>query len=68
VLSYLRYNVTLSEADVGALKPGLSLEEVASLREMDNPDNLGILKELGEAAAAQKIRASDFPSTFDLAN
>jgi len=35
---------------------------------MDNPDNLGILKELGEAAAAQKIRASDFPSTFDLAN
>jgi len=68
VLSYLRYNVNLSEEEVGTLKRGLSPDEVASLSEMDNPDNLDILQELGEASASQKIRASDFPANFDLGN
>jgi len=68
VLSYLRYNVTLSEDEVCALKPGFSPDKVASLSEMDNPENLDVLQQLGEAAAGQKIRASDFPPTFDLAN
>ena len=36
--------------------------------EMDNPDNLDVLPERGKAAAGKKILASDFLSTFDLAN
>lgn len=66
LLSYLRYNVALSETEVGALHPGLSAQQVASLGEMDNPDNLDLLLELGEAAAAKKVQATDFGRVFDL--
>ena len=66
LLTYLRYNVTLSEEELGALGPRLSPKEVASLGEMDNPNNLDVLLELGRAAAGQKVQAGDFPATFDL--
>lgn len=66
VLSYVRYNVALTEDEVEALHPGLSPDEVASLTEMDNPDNLDVLQALGRAAAGQKIRPADFAPAFDL--
>ena len=66
LLSYLRYNVMLSQKEVEELCPGLSTKEIASLGEMDNPDNLDVLLDLGEAAAERKVRDGDFPSTFDL--
>jgi hypothetical protein len=66
LLSYLRYDVTLSEEEVGALRPGLSPRQMASLGEMDKPGNLDVLLELGEAAAEQEVKARDFPATFDL--
>ena len=46
--------------------PRLSTKEIASLGEMDNPDNLDVLLDLGEAAAERKVRDGDFPATFDL--
>ena len=66
VLSYLRYNVTLSADEVEALRPGLAAEQLESLPEMDNPANLDILLELGEAAAATKVDVADFGAAFDL--
>jgi len=63
---YLRYDQALTKAAVKPLKPDLSGTRIKSLSAMDKPDNLGILKELGELAAAQQVRASDFPSGFDL--
>ena len=68
LLSYLRYNVTLSEQEVSALHPRLSSRQIASLGEMDNPDNLDALLELGKAAAEQKVNANDLPAAFDLGN
>ena len=68
LLSYLRYNVTLSEQEAGALHPRLSSSQIASLGEMDNPDNLDALLELGKAAAEQKVNANDLPAAFDLGN
>ena len=66
LLSYLRYNVMLSQKEVEELCPGLSTKEIASLGEMDNADNLDVLLDLGEAAAERKVRDGDFPATFDL--
>ncbi|MDH4065416.1 MAG: patatin-like phospholipase family protein [Acidobacteriota bacterium] len=67
LLSYLRYNVSLTADEVSALHPGLSPERVASLSTMDDPDNLAVLLELGTAAAARDVEAADFARTFDLA-
>jgi len=66
LLSYLRYNLTLSAEEIEGLHPGLSVEQLESLGEMDNPANLDLLLELGETAAARKVQATDFGSGFDL--
>jgi hypothetical protein len=68
VLSYLRYNAALSEKEVRALRPGLSPSQMASLSEMDKPDNLDALLELGEAAGQRTVKDTDFPAAFDLEN
>ena len=66
LLSYLRYNVTLSKDEVEALRPGMSDRQITSLGEMDNPGALDALLELGNAAGEQKVKAADFPAVFDL--
>lgn len=66
VPSYLRYNVSLAEKEVSVLHPGLSSKQIASLGEMDNPNNLDVLLELSRAAAEQKVSTHDFPAVFDL--
>lgn len=66
VLSYLRYNVTLSPDEIQELRPGTPKNVFASLGEMDNPDNLDLLLDLGLAAGHLRIRPEHFPASFDL--
>ena len=66
LLSYLRYNVTLSEEEVRTLQPGLPAKQIASLSRMDVPGNLDALLALGVAAAAKKVKPEDFPTAFNL--
>jgi hypothetical protein len=40
---------------------------IASLVEMDAPDNMEVLHRLGCLAAERDVRAKDFPAGFDLA-
>lgn len=67
LLTYLRYNVVLDAAGVAALKPGVPADAVQSLSAMDDPDNMPLLRELGELAGRQQVRGADFPAAFDLA-
>jgi hypothetical protein len=39
---------------------------MASLGEMDNPDNLDVLLKLGEAAGERRVQPTDFAAAFDL--
>jgi uncharacterized protein len=66
LLSYMRYNASLVANDVQPLLPRLSQKQIESLGEMDNPNNLDALLELGEAAAKQQVNDSGFPAVFDL--
>jgi predicted acylesterase/phospholipase RssA len=66
LLTYLRYNLTLTRKAIDPLKPGLSDKQIESLSAMDEPDNLDTLKELGELTAARQVRDEDFGSHFDL--
>jgi patatin-like phospholipase/acyl hydrolase len=66
LLTYLRYNVSLLQADVEALLPGLAARQIGTLAEMDNPDNLDALFKLGEAAGAVHVKDEHFGAGFDL--
>jgi hypothetical protein len=66
LLTYLRYNVMLSATAIETLHPRLSANVVASLGQMDNPDNLDLLLKLGRKAGSQQILADHFPPAFDL--
>jgi predicted acylesterase/phospholipase RssA len=67
LLSYLRYNVDLGKESVQQLDPALKDDErIASLVEMDAPDNMDVLHRLGCLAAERDVRARDFPAGFDL--
>jgi hypothetical protein len=67
LLSYLRYNVMLTPDEVDALHPGLSAGRLQALGEMDNPDQMDLLLELGQTAGTRKILDAHFPDTFNLA-
>jgi len=41
-------------------------KKVESLSAMDDPGNMALLKELGELAAKEQVRAGDYPGVFDL--
>ena len=66
LLSYLRYNVQLTETEVNTLRPGLDATRMSTLAAMDNPDNLDVLLELGTAAATGEVKDMDFARNFDL--
>ncbi|HEX9185295.1 MAG TPA: patatin-like phospholipase family protein [Burkholderiales bacterium] len=67
LLGYLRFNVDLGKESVQQLDPALTDEAlIASLVEMDAPDNMEILYRLGQLAAERDLRAKDFPARFDL--
>ncbi|WP_447802810.1 patatin-like phospholipase family protein [Pseudomonas serbica] len=67
VLTYHRYNVLFTqdwfdEADLGIQADAAYL---ASMQEMDRPENLEKLRELGEAVARKQVDAAHFPMKFD---
>jgi hypothetical protein len=66
VISYLRYNVTLTRASLAQIGMEFDDEKVEGLSAMDDPGNMKILQEIGAKAAKQQLRAQDFPSNFDL--
>jgi hypothetical protein len=67
LLSYCRYNVDLTLADVQKLMPKLKdPDDVAALSAMDAPENMQTLHELGVAAAKNDVQDAQFPKVFDL--
>lgn len=66
LLTYQRYNVSLKPQDVLQLKAGLNKATLESLPKMDEPDNLVILRELGDVAEVSQVREEHFPRQFDL--
>ncbi len=63
LLTYLRYDVKFDDA---LLKDKLSPEQLASIAEMDRPDNMDKLVEIGKAAA-DLIDDKHFGHVFDIA-
>ena len=66
LFTYLRYDLDLTRDAIEPLKPGFSDDLIDSLGAMDDPDNLQILRELGELGAKRQLREEHFPSHFDL--
>jgi predicted acylesterase/phospholipase RssA len=66
LISYLRYNGDLGVDAVKALLPKLKDEKIRSLTEMDAPENMKTLYDLGKLTAARDVAAGDFPTKFDL--
>ncbi|MBL9139096.1 MAG: patatin-like phospholipase family protein [Verrucomicrobiales bacterium] len=67
LLSYLRYNVSLTDASIRDLDPELKDPKVIEgLSAMDAPQNMGVLHRLGILAAERDIHAAHFPGSFDL--
>lgn len=67
LLTYHRYNALFTqdwfdEADLGIKADAAYL---ASMQEMDRPENLAKLRELGEAVARKQVDAAHFPTKFD---
>jgi uncharacterized protein len=65
-LTYLRYNVDLSSENLKKLLPTLEDKVINSLHEMDAPENMQTLYQLGQLEAQRSILESDFPTAFDL--
>jgi predicted acylesterase/phospholipase RssA len=66
-LTYLRYNVDLRAESVKELDNTLTdANQIRSLSEMDAPENMRLLHELGIRAAARDVRDADFHSQFDV--
>ena len=67
LLTYLRYDLELTAEQVRALAPELRDDRlVASLSEMDSPENMDALHLLGARVGARDVQAHDFPAHFDL--
>ena len=67
-ISYLRYNVELSAESVRALDPTPpDAGRVASLNEMDAPENMEYLHKLGTLAGKRDVKDAHFGRAFDLA-
>jgi patatin-like phospholipase/acyl hydrolase len=65
-LSYIRYNVTLEQEPLKALGFDFDEKTVTSMQEMSNSENRFELAKIGTSAAQQQVKASHFPSSFDL--
>ncbi|MEJ2313173.1 MAG: hypothetical protein P8Y11_12305, partial [Gemmatimonadales bacterium] len=65
-LSYVRYDLRLERAwlaeRLGLQRDGEALRHLSAL---DNPNNVGALAELGEAAAAVQVKSEHFLEAFD---
>lgn len=67
LLTYLRYDLDLRPEALQVLDPSLKDAKVmASLTEMDAPENMPLLHELAKASASRDVDETQFPLTFDL--
>ncbi|MEJ2541304.1 MAG: patatin-like phospholipase family protein [Gemmatimonadota bacterium] len=64
--TYARYDLPLRRDAVDALKPSIDDETLASLTEMDVPENMPLMKELADLDAAERVEDRHFPARFDL--
>ncbi|MDH3402803.1 MAG: patatin-like phospholipase family protein [Acidobacteriota bacterium] len=65
LLTYRRFDVPLTAASVESLLPGrLDARAIATLADMDRPENMQALYDLGDAA--DLATDADFPAEFDL--
>jgi hypothetical protein len=66
-ISYLRYNVSLAPDSVKALDPTPpDAGRLASLNEMDAPENMDCLHKLGTLAGQRDVKDAHFARAFDL--
>jgi len=66
LLTYLRYNAHLDGDWLRTnVRPDYSDDDARSLREMDKPQNMPKLVEVGQAVARQ-VEESHFPASFDI--
>lgn len=67
LLQYLRYNVMLDREWLAEhLGLAYSKSEVERLKNMDRPDNIKTLSDIGKKAAERQIEKDHFPPHFDL--
>ncbi|MDX2476118.1 MAG: patatin-like phospholipase family protein [Gammaproteobacteria bacterium] len=67
LLSYLRYNTELGAEIVQQLiSEHVDPKQIASLSEMDAPENMELLHKIGTAMAERDVQESDFPTRFNL--
>jgi uncharacterized protein len=66
LINYVRYNSDLGVDAVRAMFPSLDRKQAESLTEMDAPENMEVLYEIGARTAEFNVRADDFPKNFDL--
>jgi uncharacterized protein len=67
LFGYLRYNIELERDSLkNELGLELSVEEVEPLSAMDDPDNMPMLKKIGDLVGEKKVYERDFPTAFDL--
>lgn len=64
--TYQRYQLPLTRESVDALMPGIQDDTLESLKLMDEPHNLELLKDLGEIQASRSVLDQHFPARFDL--
>jgi hypothetical protein len=66
-ISYLRYNVSLGADSIRALDPTPpDAGRIASLNEMDAPENMEYLHKLGTLAGKRDVKDAHFGGAFDL--
>lgn len=67
LLTYHRYNVLFTQDwfDNAGLGIQADAAYLASMQEMDKPENLEKLRQLGEAVARKQVDAAHFPTRFD---
>jgi predicted acylesterase/phospholipase RssA len=67
LLRYLRYDVDLGPDNIRALDPALTnADAMASLSEMDAPENMDVLHRLGMLAGRRDVSDSHFDPIFNL--
>jgi hypothetical protein len=66
LMSYLRYDVDLQADSVKALNPDVPDAKIAGLSEMDAPENMEVLHDLGARAGRRDVAGAHFASRYDL--
>lgn len=66
LLSYLRYDVTLEDADLRALGIELDESQLMALKDMANVSVMDVLDRIGIAAAERQMSEEHFPDDFNL--